>query len=116
MIASAEQLDYVAENPKFLLWAYTPLINGAYTRADRPLPEAYDHAGTARRLERLGEVAAEAGADAGQVVLAWLLGGTPRVMPIVGVSRAAHVDDALAAADLDLTGDLLVRLDDPALG
>jgi aryl-alcohol dehydrogenase-like predicted oxidoreductase len=116
MVASAEQLDYVAENPKFLLWAYTPLINGAYVRADRPLPEAYDHAGTSRRLERLAEVAAGAGADAGQVVLAWLLGGTPRVMPIVGVSRAVHVDAALAAADLELTGEQRARLDDPALG
>ena len=116
MVASPEQLDYVAANPRFMLWAYTPLINGAYVRADRPLPAAYDHPGTTRRLAALAEVAAETGASAGQVVLAWLLGGTPRAMPIVGVSTAAHVDDALAAADLALTPEQRARLDDPALG
>ena len=116
MIASAEQLDYVAENPRFVLWAYTPLVNGAYVREDRPLPAAYDHPGTTRRLAALAGVAGETGASAGQVVLAWLLGGTPRVMPIVGVSAAAHLDDALAAADLRLDEQQRARLDDPALG
>ena len=116
MVASPEQLDYVAANPRFMLWAYTPLINGAYVRADRPLPAAYDHPGTTRRLAALAEVAAETGASAGQVVLAWLLGGTPRAMPIVGVSAAAHLDDALSAADLRLSEQQRARLDDPALG
>ena len=116
MIASAEQLDYVAENPRFMLWAYTPLINGAYVREDRPLPAAYDHPGTARRLAALAGVAGEVGASAGQVVLAWLLGGTPRAMPILGVSAAAHLDDALSAADLRLSEQQRARLDDPALG
>jgi len=116
MVASAEHLDYVAANPRFLLWAYTPLVNGAYVRDDRPLPAAYDHPGTTRRLAVLAEVADEVGASAGQVVLAWLLGGTPRAMPIVGVSVAAHLDDALAAADLRLGAEQRARLDDPALG
>ena len=46
MHASQEQLDQaVAED--LTVWAYSPLINGAYVRADRPFPEIYDHPGTA---------------------------------------------------------------------
>jgi aryl-alcohol dehydrogenase-like predicted oxidoreductase len=116
VLTTPEALDYVAADARFAMWAYTPLINGAYTRADRPLPPAYDHAGTTRRLAVLAEVAGELGVTAGQVVLAWLLGGTPRVMPIVGVSAPAHLDEALAAADLELPAELRARLDDPALG
>jgi aryl-alcohol dehydrogenase-like predicted oxidoreductase len=115
MLASPEQLEYVAADPRLVLWSYTPLVNGAYTRADKPFPDAYDHPGTTRRLAAANDVAAEVGVDAGQVVLAWLLGGTPRVMPIVGVSRPQHVDDALAAADVQLPDDARARLDDPAL-
>jgi aryl-alcohol dehydrogenase-like predicted oxidoreductase len=115
MIATPEQLGYVAADPRFLFWAYTPLVNGAYDRPDRPFPTAYDHPGTTRRLAALHDVARETGATNGQVVLAWLLGGTPRVMPIVGVSRPEHVADALAAAAVELPAELRARLDDPAL-
>lgn len=46
VLASDEAIDYVAAEPGLAMWAYTPLLNGAYVRADRPLPEAYDHPGT----------------------------------------------------------------------
>lgn len=72
--AGPEQLDH-ASAEGLEVWAYTPLINGSYVRADRPLPEAYDHPGTTRRLAVLAEVAKETGATANQVVLAWMLGG-----------------------------------------
>jgi len=57
------------------------------------------------------EVAAELGATANQVVLAWLIGGTPAITPLVGVSSAAQLDEALAGARLTLGDDQRRRLD-----
>ena len=93
------------------VWAYTPLLTGAYVREDRPLPEAYDHPGTTRRLAALSTVADELGVSRNQVVLAWLTGGEPRVTPIVGVSSIAQLDDALAGARLELSPEQRAALD-----
>jgi aryl-alcohol dehydrogenase-like predicted oxidoreductase len=98
-----ETLDYVTANPEIALWAYTPLLLGAYVRPDRPLQEAYDHPGTTRRLAVLDEVAADLGATRTQVVLAWLTGGEPAITPIVGVSSMGQVDEAMAGVSLSLT-------------
>ncbi|HEY3716938.1 MAG TPA: aldo/keto reductase [Jatrophihabitantaceae bacterium] len=105
-----ETLDYAASE-RLDIWAYTPLIEGAYVRADKPLPEGYDHPGTTRRLAALDEVAAELGATRNQMVLAWLIGGTPSITPLVGVSSAAQLDEAMAGAQLTLSTDQRRRLD-----
>jgi aryl-alcohol dehydrogenase-like predicted oxidoreductase len=107
-------LDYVRSEPDLMLWAYTPLVNGGYTRPDRPLPEVYDHPGTTRRLAVLAQVAQEAGVTRNQVVLAWLAGGHPPAVPIVGVSTPAQLDEALGADDVTLTDEQRRRLDEPA--
>ena len=71
--ASDETSDYVTTHPEIETWAYSPLIQGSYDRADRPFPDAYDHPGTTRRLEALSAVAEELRVSRGQVVLAWLM-------------------------------------------
>lgn len=72
---SDEVLHYLEHHPDMELWAYTPLLSGGYTRADKPLPQEYDHPGTVRRLAVLDEIAAETGTNRNRVVLAWLTGG-----------------------------------------
>jgi aryl-alcohol dehydrogenase-like predicted oxidoreductase len=104
-------LDYVQGDPELSLWAYTALINGAYTRADRPLPEGYHHPGTTRRLAALAVVADQLGVSRNQVVLAWLAGGDPPVTPIVGVSTPEQLDEAVAGFALTLTPEQRQRLD-----
>jgi aryl-alcohol dehydrogenase-like predicted oxidoreductase len=106
-----EVLHYLEHNADMALWAYTPLLSGRYTRADKPLQPEYDHSGTARRLAVLDEVAAETGTNRNRVVLAWLAGGHPAVTPIVGVSTVAQLDEAIAAMSLELTADQRDRLD-----
>jgi aryl-alcohol dehydrogenase-like predicted oxidoreductase len=108
---SDEIVDYLTEHRELELWAYSPLIQRSYDRADRPFPDAYDHPGTTRRLVALAEVADELGASRGQVVLAWLLGGTPGIRPIVGASGIRQLDDAMAAGRIELTTDQLAALD-----
>lgn len=105
-----ETRDYVASNG-LEMWAYSPLIQGSYDRADRPLPQAYDHPGTTARLAVLAEVAAERNVAPSQVVLAWLLAQGTR--PIVGVSSVEQLESALDAGRLDLDDETMARLDQP---
>ncbi|OLF06412.1 aldo/keto reductase [Actinophytocola xanthii] len=107
---SDEVLHYLEHHPEMTLWAYTPLLSGRYTRADKPLHPDYDHAGTTRRLAVLDEIAAETGTNRNQVVLAWLAGGTPAAIPIVGISSVDQLDDAFAGAALELTAEQRERL------
>ena len=56
-------------------------------------------------------MAKDAGATVNQVVLAWLTGGQIPMIPVVGASSVAQLDESLAAADLDLTAEQRARLD-----
>jgi len=102
VVATPEALDYAAEHG-LPVWAYSSLLGGAYGRDDRKLQEPYEHPVTARTLRAVDEVAARHDATRNQVVLAWLLGGTPAVTPIVGVSSVAQLDEILDARHLQLT-------------
>lgn len=84
------------------LWAYTPLLTGAYEHTDRPLPAAYDHPGTAARLATLQTWAHELSVKPSQLVIAWLLAQQPGITPIIGVSSTAQVSEALEASRLRL--------------
>ncbi|MBG0815451.1 aldo/keto reductase [Planomonospora sp. ID82291] len=110
-VVNDDTLDYLREEPGVTLWAYSTLMSGGYTRADRPFDPAFDHPGTTRRLAVLREVAAELGATVNQVVLAWLIGGSPAAVPIVGASSVEQLDEALGALDVELDDELRARLD-----
>ena len=56
-------------------------------------------------------VAAELGATAAQVSLAWLLARSPVILPIPGTASLTHLAENVAAAELELTGEQLRRLD-----
>ena len=56
-------------------------------------------------------VAAELGATAAQVSLAWLLDRSPIVLPIPGTGTLSHLEENAAAASLRLSGDQWQRLD-----
>ncbi|GAA1891887.1 aldo/keto reductase [Asanoa iriomotensis] len=105
---------YAESHQDIDIWSYTPLLSGSYTRADKPLAPEYDHPGTARRLAALDTVAAETGTTRNHVVLAWLTGGCPAVMPIVGPSTVPQLDEAIAALSLSLTAEQRSLLDSAA--
>lgn len=53
----------------------------------------------------LREIAGRHRADARQVVLAWLLARSPTVLPIPGTGTVAHLEENIAAAGLELSGE-----------
>ena len=56
-------------------------------------------------------VANELGVTSSQVALAWLQAQSPQIHPIIGARRVEQLTDNLAAADLELSSDVLARLD-----
>ena len=104
-------LGYLRAEPQLAMVAYSPLLNGSYVRQDKPLDAEFDHPGTPARLAVLREVAKEADATVNQVVLAWLIGAEVPMIPLVGASSVAQVDESLAAVDLELTAEQRARLD-----
>jgi len=63
-------------------------------------------------VDRTAEVAAERGVPPAQVALAWLLSRPAVTAPIVGATKVGHVEDALAAATLELTPEEIDRLEE----
>lgn len=108
-LVTEELIDY-AEADNLTLLAYSPLLGGVYPRGDRPAGE-YAHAANDERLAVLGEVAKELNATTSQVVLAWLLASRPSIIPIIGASSVAQLDELLGALDLTLDDETMARLD-----
>ena len=63
-----------------------------------------------RRLAAAENIAGQIGATTNQVALAWLLRLPFKVVPILGTENAAHLADALAAANVKLTPAQVVAL------
>jgi len=61
---------------------------------------------------RVVEVAAERGLPPAQVALVWLLRRPGVVAPIVGATRVAHVEDAVAAVEVGLSVGEVARLEE----
>ncbi len=90
---------------------YAPLLSGAYTRADRPLPAAYDTKANRTALPLLHRIGEAHGADAGQVVLGWMMHRRLPVRPVVGVSSPDHLRSAVEASALTLSEEELGLLE-----
>jgi aryl-alcohol dehydrogenase-like predicted oxidoreductase len=95
------------------------LLGGRYDAGSRPagvragnvlfLPDNLERA--APLLAVLREIAADHGASAAQVALAWVI-RRPNVVAIPGASKVSQLESNAAAADLDLTDEEDARLTD----
>ncbi len=64
-----------------------------------------------RVVEAVGKVAADRGVPRAQVALAWVMRSKAVSAPIVGASKAAHLDDAIAALSLTLSDEEITTLE-----
>jgi aryl-alcohol dehydrogenase-like predicted oxidoreductase len=62
----------------------------------------------------VADIAEARDATTGQVALAWLLARSPVMLPIPGTSSVEHLDENVAAAELELDDDELAQLDQAA--
>jgi aryl-alcohol dehydrogenase-like predicted oxidoreductase len=64
-------------------------------------------------VDAVRTVAADRGLPPAQIALAWLLGRPGVTAPIVGATRLGHLEDAIAAVDVELSDDEIGRLEAP---
>ncbi len=77
------------------------------TRHEFPRFQGENFAANRERVARLEAVAAARGASAAQIALAWLVARGDDVFPIPGCKTRAHLEENLAALEIELTpGDL----------
>jgi aryl-alcohol dehydrogenase (NADP+) len=102
---------------------WSPLARGRLTRdwtettgrseADEFGKTLYNEAGDRAIVDRVAQIARERGVSRAQIALAWVLAKPAVTAPIVGVTKEAHLNDAVAAIDLTLTADEIARLEEP---
>jgi aryl-alcohol dehydrogenase (NADP+) len=63
--------------------------------------------------ERVAGVAKERGVTGSQVALAWMLKKPHITAPIIGATKMDHLDQAIAALDIQLSDDEVKRLEEP---
>ncbi len=63
--------------------------------------------------DRCAEVAAERNVSSAQIALSWLLHRPGVTAPIVGATKPGHLEDALAAEQLELSPEEMQRLEEP---
>ena len=64
-------------------------------------------------VDAVAAVAQDRGVSRAQVALAWMLGKSTVTSPIVGATKPHHLDDAVAAVDIELTDDEVATLEAP---
>ena len=104
---------------------WSPLARGRLTRpwneaTERSQSDQFGstlYAGTVepdrKVVDAVSEIAAERELPRAQVALAWLLTKPGVTAPIVGATKAAQLDDAIAALEVKLTADEIARLEAP---
>jgi aryl-alcohol dehydrogenase-like predicted oxidoreductase len=102
---------------------WSPLARGRLTRDWDAVTERartdvfgktlYEASAEADRLvvEAVSTLAAERGVPRAQIALAWVLARPEVSAPIVGASKATHLDDAIAALEIALSDEEIARLE-----
>ncbi len=109
--ANDDLLDYCQAHNITLL-AYSILLNGAYTRSDRSIPDQYIGSDSEVRLAVLKTVAEEIEATPNQIVIAWMRQNDPPILPIIGGSTTEQLSENLGALKIKLTEEQMSRLNE----
>ena len=64
-----------------------------------------------RLVAKVAEIADEKGVTPAQLALAWVLARGEHIVPIPGTKRRRYLEENAAAADIELTGDELARIE-----
>jgi aryl-alcohol dehydrogenase-like predicted oxidoreductase len=67
-----------------------------------------------RLVERVGQIAAEKGVTPSQLALAWVLHRGEEIVPIPGTRQVRYLEENVAAAGIELTGEDLRRIEEAA--
>jgi len=130
-LLDTEAIDYAAEQPDLTVLTYSPNQRGQLVRPWMAIRPPYDHPASHERLRLVHEIAHELGVTANQVALAGHIAGlasrlerpagsevssdlpTRRatIIPVVGASSPAQLEESLGALDVVLSEEHRAALD-----
>lgn len=107
---------------------WSPLARGFLARSDQaddPTPRSrtdtlYEELDIGQDNDRavrarVTEIARARGVSNAQIALAWVIAKPAVTAPIIGARRMAHLEEAVAALDLELSAEEIARLEEPYL-
>ncbi|WP_456425412.1 aldo/keto reductase [Rhodocaloribacter sp.] len=117
-------VDVVSVQNQYSPWHREPEKDGVLAYCEREgltfLP--WSPFGGMNRAKKLAEIpvlaalSRERGISPQRLVLAWLRARSPRILPIPGTTKIAHLEDCVAAAAVTLTPEEVRRIDEGAHG
>ncbi len=110
IVLTPEMVDY-CKTHQLTLIAYSPLLGGAYTRDDRPIPSQYRSLISEKRLAALETLSRKIEYSQNQLVLAWMMLGDPPVIPLISGSTVSQLEENLQASYISLSEQDLKQLD-----
>jgi 1-deoxyxylulose-5-phosphate synthase len=87
-------------------------LNTARAGSDPLSDEQYNTAADFDVVDRVREVAAERGVPPARIALAWLLHKPAVTAPIVGATKLRHLEDAIAAEQVELSAEEITQLEE----
>jgi aryl-alcohol dehydrogenase-like predicted oxidoreductase len=91
---------------------FSSQCRGAFlpSKLGRIIPSEYDNEDCRTAIAKIARLARELGVDAGDLVLAFLLAVSPRIIPLIGPQSPAQLLESMRALDLQLDAATLERL------
>ncbi len=105
-----DDMKRYADHHKMTLIGYSILLQGAYTRDDKPIPAQFAGPEADERLDALNTVAQDVGATLNQVIIAWMRQSSPFVLPIIAGSKTDQLTENIGGLDITLSDDQMNHL------
>lgn len=115
-----EIVDVVSVQNQYNPWKRSPETDGvlAYCEKERLTFLPWSPLGGSSRVDRLKDIpilrsiSLERGVSPQRIVLAWMMARSPAILPIPGASRVHNLEDSVASAELQLTGQEIQSISD----
>ena len=113
--ADDDLFDYLKSNKDMTLIAYSPLLKGIYTSAEKRENyyawQSFNNGESIERIKVIDEMSKAMGITGNQLVLAWILHKKPEIVPIFGFSSIEQYKENIDALDIRLTDEQMAILD-----
>jgi aryl-alcohol dehydrogenase-like predicted oxidoreductase len=97
----------------FLTGTIKELDEGDF-RTNNPKMQGENFTNNLQRLEHIKKIAVDLSVTPAQLALAWLIAQGDNIIPIPGTRKKSHIDENLAALDIQLSSDAIGELDSNA--
>ncbi len=109
-LLNSEMLDLINNRDDLTITVYSTLLSGAYVNFDGKLPNEYNTPDSIHRMATLKQMAEEKGIMVNQLVLAWIMHHTPKIIPLITGSKVDQLKESIESTGIELTKSEFVEL------